>query len=105
MRTFRKSRILSSINLPSLVQSNHHSDLIPNLQRTIGNQAVQRFIQRKLTINTPGDRYEQEADHIADQVMRTSASPCACGYRVPSANRMGAGKCRRSGSTNTTPAT
>ena len=27
-------------------------------------------IQPKLTINTPGDSYEQEADHIAEQVMR-----------------------------------
>jgi hypothetical protein len=27
-------------------------------------------IQPKLTINTPGDIYEQEADHVAEQVMR-----------------------------------
>src|SRR2546430_12029300 len=26
-------------------------------------------IQPKLTINTPGDKYEQEADRVADQVM------------------------------------
>lgn len=26
--------------------------------------------QTKLTINQPGDRYEQEADRVADQVMR-----------------------------------
>jgi hypothetical protein len=47
------------------------------LQRTIGNQAVTRMlsrarpaIQAKLTVNQPGDRYEQEADRVADQVMR-----------------------------------
>jgi hypothetical protein len=77
-----------------------------HLQRTIGNQAVQRLIhvnaenlevgsgtsakarlahdlsrisvyakaplkiQTRLTVNTPGDTYEQEADRIANQVMR-----------------------------------
>jgi hypothetical protein len=39
------------------------------LQRTLGNQAVQR-LQAKLAVGLPGDRYEQEADRIADQVMR-----------------------------------
>ena len=40
-------------------------------------------IQAKLAINTPGDAYEQEADHVAEQVMRMSEpNPkrgCACG--------------------------
>jgi hypothetical protein len=39
-------------------------------------------IQPKLTVNTPGDAYEQEADHVAEQVMRMSEpnqSTCACG--------------------------
>lgn len=30
------------------------------------------FVQTKLTIGQPGDRYEQEADRVADQVMRMS---------------------------------
>ncbi len=30
------------------------------------------FIQRKLTVNEPGDAYEQEADAVADKVMRMS---------------------------------
>ncbi len=43
--------------------------------RNIGNQAVQRLmesqaIQAKLTIGRPNDKYEQEADRVADQVMR-----------------------------------
>jgi uncharacterized protein DUF4157 len=50
---------------------------IAGLQRTIGNQAVLRMLSRpgpvvqpKLTINQPGDQYEQEADRVAEQVMR-----------------------------------
>ncbi len=40
------------------------------LQQTIGNQAVGRLIQAKLKIGQPGDKYEQEADRVADEVMR-----------------------------------
>src|SRR5207253_2557976 len=48
------------------------------LQRSYGNQAVQRLlapsaIQAKLTVGAAHDRYEDEADRVADQVMRTSA--------------------------------
>jgi hypothetical protein len=44
------------------------------LQRTIGNQAVQRLmksgaLQAKLRIGAPGDVYEREADRVADAVM------------------------------------
>ena len=51
------------------------ADGILFLQRTIGNQAVQRLIksgtlQTKLKIGQPGDVYEQEADRVADAVMR-----------------------------------
>ncbi|MCK5013004.1 MAG: hypothetical protein KAS66_04225 [Candidatus Omnitrophica bacterium] len=51
------------------------ADQVLYLQRTIGNQAVQRLIksgalQAKLKIGQPGDRYEQEADRVADAVMR-----------------------------------
>jgi len=45
------------------------------LQRTAGNQAVQRLIksgalQAKLRIGQPGDKYEQEAGRVAEAVMR-----------------------------------
>jgi len=45
------------------------------MQQTLGNQAVQRLyrsgvLQAKLKIGAPGDKYEQEADRVADQVMR-----------------------------------
>lgn len=50
-------------------------DRILHLQRTLGNQAVQRMmksgaLQAKLRIGQPNDKYEQEADRVADQVMR-----------------------------------
>jgi hypothetical protein len=34
-------------------------------------------VQAKLTVNRPGDRYEREADAVADQVMRMPAGPDA----------------------------
>lgn len=47
---------------------------ILRLQRTAGNRAVQRLlrssaIQAKLKIGQPNDKYEQEADRVADLVM------------------------------------
>lgn len=66
---------------------NSHDSVIVHLQRTIGNQALQRLvhsndgfdfskiaIQPKLKISQPGDRYEQEADRFAEQVMRMPIS-------------------------------
>ena len=60
----------------------HSSDLSPqqaiHLQRTVGNHALVGLIagniQPKLTVGAAHDRYEQEADHVADQVMRASGS-------------------------------
>jgi hypothetical protein len=51
------------------------ADRILQLQRTAGNQAVQKLIksrafQAKLRIGQPNDVYEQEADRVAEQVMR-----------------------------------
>lgn len=51
------------------------ADHILHLQRTVGNQAVQRLykaglIQAKLTVGAPNDAFEQEADRVADRVMR-----------------------------------
>ena len=63
----RKADFNSSVRSPI--------DHILFLQRTIGNQAVQRLfksgvIQAKLRIGQPGDKYEREADRVADEVMR-----------------------------------
>ena len=48
---------------------------IAKLQKSIGNQAIQRlinshYIQAKLQVGPPGDQLEQEADRMADTVMR-----------------------------------
>ena len=43
------------------------------LQRTVGNRAVSRLIQTKLTVGPAGNHYEQEADRVATQVMAMSA--------------------------------
>lgn len=50
----------------------------PIRQRATSNQAMQHAlrsgtIQAKLTVNTPNDEFEREADRVADRVMRMSA--------------------------------
>jgi Domain of unknown function (DUF4157) len=40
------------------------------LQRQIGNRAVAQKIQAKMTVGKPNDTYEQEADRVANTVMR-----------------------------------
>lgn len=42
---------------------------IRTLQHTYGNRAVSQLLQTKLTVGPVGDRYEQEADRIAKQVV------------------------------------
>src|ERR1051326_1686373 len=111
--------------IPGRAQVGQSPDMRPilNLQRTIGNQAVQRMfqnhaeepdarstaaasprfahdfsripvhapaagvIQAKLTVNTPGDIYEQEADRVSEQVVRVPERrlqlTCACGGACP----------------------
>lgn len=65
------------------VRSHRYSTLryshpIVQLQQKYGNQAVQRLLQSghlqaKFTVGQPNDKYEQEADRVADQVMRMPA--------------------------------
>ncbi|MES0491495.1 MAG: DUF4157 domain-containing protein [Leptospirales bacterium] len=56
-------------------QSIHNRrDYIMHLQRTIGNRAVEHlwksgWLQRKLNIGPANDKYEQEADAVADKVV------------------------------------
>ena len=62
---------------PSYNSSGSSADRILQLQRTAGNQAVQRLLksrtlQAKLRISQPNDVYEQEADRVAEHVMRSS---------------------------------
>jgi hypothetical protein len=57
-------------------QRDHSAVRRPNLPlASVGNQAMQRLLkqgtlQKKLKINQPGDAFEQEADRVADKVMR-----------------------------------
>ncbi len=56
-------------------------------QQAWGNQAMQRLlrvglIQAKFNINEPGDQYEQEADRVAEQVMRMPEPRTAEGAEV-----------------------
>jgi hypothetical protein len=55
------------------------SDLAMHLQKTYGNRYVQRLVesakvQAKLTVGSPDDEYEREADRVADAVTRIPAS-------------------------------
>ena len=54
----------------SSVRAQESPHPIDRLHSLIGNRAVGQFIQAKLQISQPGDQYEQEADNVADQVMR-----------------------------------
>lgn len=50
----------------------HDSLMLENiiqLQRIIGNQAVGRWIQAKMTVSEPDDAQEREADHAAESVL------------------------------------
>ena len=52
------------------------------LQPRLGNRRVNHLIQTKLKVGKPGDIYEQEADRVADTVMRMSAPQLYPGVSV-----------------------
>ena len=61
------------------------------LQRTVGNQTVAKMlagmnhksvIQAKLTVGPAGDKYEEGADQVANQVMRTPAPAALVAQRT-----------------------
>jgi Domain of unknown function (DUF4157) len=45
------------------------------------------LIQTKLRVNEPGDKYEREADHMADRVMQSPAPPSPAGATVSARDR------------------
>jgi hypothetical protein len=58
-----------------MVRSAHFANPLLVQQQALGNQAMQRLlrsgvVQAKLTVSPPGDPYEQEADRVAEAVMR-----------------------------------
>jgi len=72
--TKRNNTVFHIRKMVSSQSKNSPINHILHFRRTIGNKAVQRLfksgvIQAKLKIGQPGDKYEQEADRVADQVM------------------------------------
>jgi len=61
---------------PQLAPKATFLKVIQHLHQTIGNQAVSRWIQTKLKIGQPDDKYEQEADQIAEKIMTMPSSTC-----------------------------
>ena len=70
-------------------KSSESISVFRKVQEQIGNRALGLYIQAKLTVSTPGDAYEQEADRVADQVMRMPdrASATDLGTVVPTIQR------------------
>jgi hypothetical protein len=54
------------------------------LHRAYGNRAVTRLIQTKLMVGPVGDRYEREADRVAEQVM---SMPAPVSHQHPAVGR------------------
>ena len=49
----------------------------------VGKGKATPFFQPKLTVNTPGDAHEREADAVADQVMRMRHGDVPIVQRMP----------------------
>jgi Domain of unknown function (DUF4157) len=75
---------------PDPAKSDHRSDAsFLRLQRTLGNQALQglfasKGLRAKLRVSQPGDGDEEEADRVAEQVVKRERGPvlqrkCDCG--------------------------
>lgn len=62
---------VSSSNRQNVVRRNFAGpETLLDLQRTRGNSFVQRLVRRKLAVSQAGDRYEQDADRVADAVVQ-----------------------------------
>ena len=65
LQPFDLTTLQRSVANPGLARP---ADIL-NLQRACGNRAVVPLLQAKLTVGPVGDRYEREADQVAEQVM------------------------------------
>lgn len=63
-----------------------HDDVLI-LQRTVGNRATTRYIQAKLRVGPTGDRYEREADRVAQQVLAMPDATTVTGTNALTAQR------------------
>jgi hypothetical protein len=70
--------LLGDSRLSQAANAGQRASIVSDLQRAYGNAYVQRLlksraVQAKLTVNPPGDKYEQEADRVGDAVAKASA--------------------------------
>ena len=84
--TFERHAAFLTDNMSGRPSNLRHRELVVReLQRTYGNQYVQRLVnhisakeqgalQTKLEVSQPGDQYEQEADRVAKQVVKITDS-------------------------------
>ena len=63
---------------PSRSNPSRSAHPLLQLQHTAGNRAVGRFLQASLKVSAPGDAYEEDAERVADHVMRTAKAPGLC---------------------------
>ncbi|PSB22160.1 DUF4157 domain-containing protein [Phormidesmis priestleyi ULC007] len=68
--TLESSRQQSAAPTSKPPIATHASHPLLQLQQQLGNRAVTQLIQAKLSVSQPNDAYEQEADRVADTVMR-----------------------------------
>ena len=85
-RTFeRHAALLGDSRMSQRMYRQQRAAIIMQLQRDYGNRYVQRLVkhisqkraevsQAKLTVGPAGDKYEQEADQVAKDVMETISS-------------------------------
>jgi hypothetical protein len=82
----RHAALLGDVRLSQLSNTLHRAMIVRQLQRDYGNRYVQRLIdhisrrratavQTKLTVGPAGDKYEQEADSVAQEVMGRLSAP------------------------------
>lgn len=62
--------ILSSPEFSHPVNASQKVNIISHIQRIYGNKYLKSMIQAKLKISKSNDKYEQEADEVAETVMR-----------------------------------
>jgi hypothetical protein len=66
-----------------MFQALHHTESKQGRGPLSSHHPQPAFFQPKLTVNQPGDQYEQEADRVADQVMRMREGDAPIVQRMP----------------------
>lgn len=83
-QTLRKPNLVNNSLNQNAGYARHGSfNHLLHLQGQLGNRAVGRLLQAKLTVSRPDDPYEREADQVADSVMRMSESEVSENEEIP----------------------